>query len=214
MGIQERKKREKEGRRHQILAASKQLFSDRGFHQTTMEDIASAAELSPGTIYLYFKSKDELFAELSLGVIEYFNNRLEKLSQNNHIPTEQKLSGVKDILQDICTFDSFILVNALKLQSGETLKKLSPRLINELRKQAGSVVDHLSNIFSEGVFSGIFIDKQPEIFTGTLWGIFSGMVLLNEIRESFASKAEDLPQTIENAFEIFSRGIQKHPEHS
>jgi AcrR family transcriptional regulator len=212
MGIQERKKREKEGRRQQILAASKQLFAERGFHQTTMEDIANAAELSPGTIYLYFKSKDELFAELSLGVIQYFNDRLEKMTSNESMTIRQKLSGVKDILQDICTFDSFIFVNALKLQSGETLKKLSPRLINELRKQAAKVAGQLSNIFSEGIQNGLFIERRPEAFTGILWGIFSGMVLVNEIQESFTAHVNDLPKTLENAFEVFARGIQISPD--
>lgn len=211
MGIQERKKREKEGRRQQILAASKQLFSDRGFHQTTMEDIANAAELSPGTIYLYFKSKDELFAELSLGVIQYFNGRLEKMASSSDMTVPQKLAGVKDILQDVCTFDSFILVNALKLQSNETLKKLSPRLINELRKQAGMVALQLSEIFREGIHKGLFIDRTPELFTGILWGVFSGMVLINEIQESFTAHVNNLPKTLENAFEVFARGIQKSP---
>jgi len=211
MGIQERKKREKEGRRQQILAASKQLFADRGFHQTTMEEIANAAELSPGTIYLYFKSKDELFAELSLGVIQYFNGRLEKMATKETMTVQQKLAGIKDILQDICTFDSFILVTALKLHSNETLKKLSPRLINELRKQAGKVGGHLSRIFSEGIHNGIFMDRSPETLTAIIWGIFSGMVLVNEMQESFTAHANDLPNTLENAFEVFTRGIQKSP---
>lgn len=214
MGILERKKREKEGRRQQILVASKQLFAERGFHQTTMEEIANAAELSPGTIYLYFKSKDELFAELSLGVISYFNGRLEKMLSNEQMTTEQKLGGVKDILQDICTFDSFILINTLKLQSGETLKKLSPYLNNEIRKQSEKVAEHLSGIFRDGTASGFFIDRKPNVIAAVLWGVFSGMVLLSEFQESFTYKDTDLPQAIENAFDIFSRGILKNPTRS
>ena len=66
MGIQERKQRERERRRQQIIVAAKRVFSERGFSKTTMEDIAREAELSPGTLYLYFKNKDELYASLSL----------------------------------------------------------------------------------------------------------------------------------------------------
>ena len=211
MGIQDRKKREKEGRRHQILTAAKQLFADHGFQQTTMEEIAKEAELSPGTIYLYFKSKDELFAELSLNIVRYLISRLENLCIEEKISVEQKLSAVKDILQDVCTFDSFILVNALKLQSGDTLKKLSPGLFNELQKQVCKVAVHLSDIFSEGIRNGTFIDKRPDIFTGVLWAVFSGAILLNEIQESFTSRPHDLPQVLENAFEIFARGIKTTP---
>lgn len=210
MGIQERKKREKEGRRKQILAASKQLFAERGFYQTTMEEIANAAELSPGTIYLYFKSKDELFAELSLLVIQYLNTRLEKIVSLKSSTVGQKLAGVKDILQDICTFDSFILINALKLQSADTLRKISPRLISDIRKEAGRAAAKLSEIFNEGIYNGVFIEKRPDVITSTLWGFFSGIVLLNEILGSFSPNADNLPQALENAFDIFSRGILKH----
>ena len=49
MGIQERKEREKERRRQQIMVAAKRVFSEKGFNKATMEDIAHEAELSPGT---------------------------------------------------------------------------------------------------------------------------------------------------------------------
>jgi AcrR family transcriptional regulator len=53
MGIQERKEREKERRRQQIMVAAKRVFSNKGFSKATMEDIAQEAELSPGTLYLF-----------------------------------------------------------------------------------------------------------------------------------------------------------------
>ena len=54
MGIQERKEKERERRRQQIMVAANRVFSDRGFSRATMEDIAREAELSPGTLYLVF----------------------------------------------------------------------------------------------------------------------------------------------------------------
>jgi AcrR family transcriptional regulator len=69
MGIQERKERERERRRQQIIVAAKRAFSEKGFNRATMEDIAREAELSPGTLYLYFKNKDELYASLSLRIL-------------------------------------------------------------------------------------------------------------------------------------------------
>ena len=56
MGIQERKEREKERRRQQIIVAAKRVFSAKGFSKATMEDIAREVELSPGTLYIYFKN--------------------------------------------------------------------------------------------------------------------------------------------------------------
>src|SRR5580698_8846673 len=55
---------EKEGRRTDILAAAKKVFARKGYHATTIADIAKAARLSYGSIYWYFDSKDALFHAL------------------------------------------------------------------------------------------------------------------------------------------------------
>jgi TetR/AcrR family transcriptional regulator len=60
MGIAERKEREKQQRRDEIIHAAEKVFISRGFKNATMEDIADEAELSKGTLYLYFNSKEEL----------------------------------------------------------------------------------------------------------------------------------------------------------
>ena len=71
MGIHERKERERERRRQQIIVAAKRVFIRKGLSKTTMEDIANESELSPGTLYLYFKNKEELYASLSLGFYNF-----------------------------------------------------------------------------------------------------------------------------------------------
>jgi AcrR family transcriptional regulator len=55
---------EKEGRRTDILAAAKKVFARKGYHATTIADIAKAAKLSYGSIYWYFDSKEALFHAL------------------------------------------------------------------------------------------------------------------------------------------------------
>jgi len=60
MGIKERKLREKEQRIREILTAAKAIFLDKGYNHTTMLDIAEKSELSRRTVYLYFKSKEEI----------------------------------------------------------------------------------------------------------------------------------------------------------
>jgi AcrR family transcriptional regulator len=53
-----------EQRRKQILDAASECFYRNGFHQTTMNDICEAADLSPGAIYRYFHSKEDLIATI------------------------------------------------------------------------------------------------------------------------------------------------------
>jgi TetR/AcrR family transcriptional regulator len=61
LGIHERKEREKEQRREDILDAAQKVFFEKGLIAATMDDIAEAAELSKGTLYLYHKSKEDLY---------------------------------------------------------------------------------------------------------------------------------------------------------
>jgi AcrR family transcriptional regulator len=86
MGIQERKEREKERRRQQIIVAAKRVFSEKGFNKATMEDIAKEAELSPGTLYLYFKNKEELYASLSLRILQYLHIRVTHVNKETDLP--------------------------------------------------------------------------------------------------------------------------------
>lgn len=51
----------KEAARSRILKAAQQMFSEKGYHQTTMDDIARRLGVSKGALYLYFNSKEELF---------------------------------------------------------------------------------------------------------------------------------------------------------
>ena len=64
MGSIERRQREKEQRREQILNTARELLFKKGIDATSMNQIARNAELSVGTLYLYFKNKESLFAAL------------------------------------------------------------------------------------------------------------------------------------------------------
>jgi len=61
---QNRREREKEARREVILEAAERIFSDKGFHGATLDAIAAEAELAKGTLYNYYKDKQDLFLSL------------------------------------------------------------------------------------------------------------------------------------------------------
>ncbi len=78
MGTDDRKERERQARRAEIMRAAEALFSERGFHEVTMDAIAERAELSKGAVYLYFCSKEELFFTLIRETANDFLETLEK----------------------------------------------------------------------------------------------------------------------------------------
>lgn len=64
MSVKERREREEKARLAAILLAAENIFAEHGYHHARMDDIAEAAELAKGTLYYYFKSKDEIFMHL------------------------------------------------------------------------------------------------------------------------------------------------------
>ena len=209
MGIQERKERERERRRQQIIVAAKRVFSKKGFSRATMEDIANEAELSPGTLYLYFKNKDELYASLSLRILQYLLVRLEHLNNETPLDIEERISGLKEALYDLYEFDPLILINMFRLQSSELLKNLTPGLLSEIKELSKRSLSEMAKLFQEGVQDGVLIDRPPIAIADTVWSMFSGVVLW-ETSKSVINKDKDyLKDTLETAFEIFYRGIRK-----
>ncbi|ADK82807.1 TetR/AcrR family transcriptional regulator [Sediminispirochaeta smaragdinae] len=78
MGINERKLRDKERRVAEILEAAKGLFLDKGYLHTTMLDIAERSELSRRTIYLYFRSKEEITFAVMVGSFGLLRDKLKE----------------------------------------------------------------------------------------------------------------------------------------
>ena len=64
MTIADRRERDKQQRRDSIVDAAERFFFTKGFPVTTIDEIAEAAELSKGTIYLYFKNKEEIYVAI------------------------------------------------------------------------------------------------------------------------------------------------------
>jgi AcrR family transcriptional regulator len=209
MGIKERKEREKERRRQQIIVAAKRIFSAKGFNKATMEDIAEEAEISPGTIYIYFKNKDELYASLSIRILQHLNIRLEHVKNQNNVNDEQRIASLKDALYDIYDFDPLILINLFHLQSSESLKNLSPELLSEIKRLSQSSLKIMSDIFSEGISTGVFIKANPNALADIFWALFSGVILWEESKKIIDNKKDFLKPTLDIAFDIFRQGITK-----
>lgn len=209
MGIQERKRREREQRRRQIMRAAHDVFSVKGFTKTTMEDIAREAELSPGTLYLYFKNKDELYASLSVEVLEQLYEKLKRVYIKEARNPQVRIDHLKQSLYEVYQVDPLILLNLFHLQSSEILKNLAPPMLTTIRDLSKKSIEIISKIFAEGVENQVFIEKHPEALSDVMWALFSGVVLWEESKRIIRNKRESNSPTFDTAFEIFSRGIAR-----
>lgn len=207
MGIQERKERERERRRQAIMLAAKRVFSARGYERSTMEDIAREAELSPGTLYLYFKNKDELYASLTVRVLQYMTVRLEHAVEDADDTLEGKKRALLDAMFDIYEFDPIILNNMFHLQSSDTLKSLSPELLGEINDLSRKALQLIRSAFSDGMAKGCMVEHQPTVVADIFWAMFTGAVLWEETKKITNPQRYMLRENIETAFDLLFRGL-------
>jgi len=99
MGISERKEREREEMKQLIMAAALKMFLEDGYAKTSIRNIADAIEYSPGTIYLYYKDKDELLFEVQRHA---YNKLLEAFKL--HASSAQPLERLKQICKTYVYF--------------------------------------------------------------------------------------------------------------
>ena len=84
-------RRRKEARPDEILAAALESFAERGFAATRLEDVAARAGISKGTLYLYFKGKEELFKAVVRATLVPNLARVEALAATFEGPSAQLL---------------------------------------------------------------------------------------------------------------------------
>jgi AcrR family transcriptional regulator len=212
MGLEERKIREKEQRRQQIMDAAEKVFSKKGFSAATIENIAEKAELSPATLYLYYKNKDELYASLNLRLLKVLVEKVENLAQRKKASPEQKIRALGKALYEVYEHDPINVINVLRFQSSEELRNLSPELSFRIKDRARRYLKAIASIFEQGVRDGRFQDRHPVAFADIVWALFAGLVLWEHSKKGFDPRKDFLRPTLSFAIEIIANGIKKHDD--
>ncbi|MBN1902570.1 TetR/AcrR family transcriptional regulator [Candidatus Sumerlaeota bacterium] len=81
-----RKRREAERHKDEILDAAEKVFAEKGFVSVSMEDIAQSAEFAVGTLYKFFRSKEELYSEIIMRKTFLYAPRIEKALNSDSSP--------------------------------------------------------------------------------------------------------------------------------
>lgn len=126
---------DREGRRRDILAAAREQVEGDGYLALNMRTIAAAAGVSPGTLYSYFATKEEIFATLYAQAIEAHNERIA--------PICARVGGLVPLLTDLTAAyvelyaaygRHFTLWSALQAESTAADAPLPPELAQALRQ--------------------------------------------------------------------------------
>lgn len=159
-------------KRERILRAAIRVFARKGFYSTRVSEIAKAAGVADGTIYLYFKNKDDV-------LISIFQDRITKLLEVltqavAEQPTfEDKLRACIELqlglLGDSRELAEVVTVNLR--QSSRLLKQYGAPLF-------GRYLETLAGVFEEGQAAGIVrSDAAPRVLARALWGALDAIAL-------------------------------------
>lgn len=200
MAVASRRQREKHERRDQILDAAEEVFFERGFNATTMDHIAAAVGLSKGALYLYFKSKEELY----LGIV---TRHQAKLVSELESDTKRGLCGL-DLFRTIAeTYIRFarqhphhtrLMVSYLA--SEQMLPSDTPNYQRH-RELAGRELDIVLESLRLGKNDGSVRQDVNESDVAThLWGGLIGLMLIELNQERMLA---DLEHPLSPSFPAF-----------
>ena len=128
------------------------------------------------------------------------------LSQSEKI---EKLKSLMEAMYDVYEFDPLIIINMFHLQSSETLKNLSSPLLENITELSRNSLAILSEIFKDDSGKDIFTSHHPTEIADIVWSLFTGVVLWEESKRMIDNEKDFLKQTLDVAFEIFTRGITR-----
>ena len=166
MGLKERKEREKQARRQQIIDAARSLLFEKGLPATSINQIAKRAELAVGTIYFYYSSKEALFAELQEEGLELLMEKFRQVPAAVDDPRE-RLRSMAMAYYDFSREhkDYFDIINYF-LSSPHIL--LRPELKQDVDQRMEKILSFINTTIARGVDEGVF-RKDAQESQGVLW---------------------------------------------
>ena len=211
MGIAERKEREKQQRKEEIINSAEKVFFNKGFDSATMEEVALEAELSKATIYLYFESKEELYFSIFLRGQKILYSIIEKDLKKVKSTYDKILTLLKSMVKyqekypDYFETFFYFLTNKLNIHENDCQ--------SEKQDEVHQVfVNKLVEIVQQGKDEGLIrekVDPQNAIMIlGTqLWGFLKIYSIMRpKIEKKFKITKSDF---FKDYFDLAINGLTK-----
>ncbi|MEJ5339030.1 MAG: TetR/AcrR family transcriptional regulator [Aquificaceae bacterium] len=186
--------------RERIIQSAKELFSQKGYNHTTVEDIVKHAGLSKGAFYFYFKSKDQLMEEL----INSMANRTKEIMKRwleKDVSAEEAIKGhIRDFLLECYEDRHIAYVFFFELMcSKEEFRKLHSMHLQEIRELLSQMV---KKGYERGEFLCGSVKTLVNLIAGYIRLIYMEGLLLDH------TPLEDVLKEAEEGLEIIFRGLK------
>jgi AcrR family transcriptional regulator len=166
----QRRERRAAARRNQIIDAAARLFAEKGFHRTTTRDIAEAADVSEGTLYNYFSSKDDLLLDI-MDMLDDLPSNADRFDQavleDAHEFLISMMKGRREMIDQyhpmLQSVLSEILVNP-ELRKRYYDEQVSPGVV--------LISQHLQKLLDHGQFRAISIPYAARTLVALMLGLY------------------------------------------
>jgi AcrR family transcriptional regulator len=208
--LEEKKKRKKgkENRKNTILKVARRLFFDRGFKAVTVDNIAAKSEISKGSIYLCFESKDEIYAQIlifdNIALYEKIKNFLAIEASAAQLLLEFARIYVDYFLNDN---ELFRILMTFMMHTGQM--NLTEKQNKELIRSTNENIKFISEIIQKGIDSGEFSPiSNIRQMQNAIWGMLNGVISLYIFTGNPIKRAERIHSTVRDSLNIFIEGLK------
>ncbi len=184
----------------QILNAAQAVFAQKGFHQARMEDIADRAEVSKGTLYLYFKSKDDLIVRLLDRLFQRELRDLADLQYASGTASERLWQFSEGVIANLNSWLNLVPI-AYEFLGVIFRRKLVQQAF---RQYFRSYLELILPIIQQGIDRGEFRRQNAEDVAIAAGAIFEGTILL----WVYDSESVDVAKHIRAGMRILLEGIK------
>lgn len=212
MGVQERREREKQARQDAILEAAREVFFARGLDQTTIDDVAEQAEVSKGTIYLYFQSKEELYISVFMDGLDILAGQLRALrTEFAERQADELIRDIRDIYYAFYKkYPEYFYSHSL-LYHGRIKGKVDPVIWAATHQKTRQCLAVFSEIIQKGMEDGLFREVDAWKTANSFWGAATGVMMMlddDEHQQLVGIPAKDL---LDATIEMLIRSVLKKP---
>lgn len=163
--------------RLQLLDAAEEVFGRKGFHDTTLKEIAELAEFSVGSVYSFFESKDDLFRNIFTRRGEEFMPQLRELIGSDRTPIEQ-LHDLVDF--EIGFFREHSRFGRLFLQFSSAVQPSTDRMFDTvMTANYHESMTLQAELFERGQQAGQIVDGDPWVLSRLFSGLMSSFQALD-----------------------------------
>ncbi len=200
---QERRTAERLERRRRLQEVARSVFAANGFAGSSIEQIARAAQMSVGAIYLHFRSKDDLCVSLVEDALERLHRDLEQTAgEGLHVALARSWL----LLVDWATAGEH--ARTLRMLTDARVRgQLSLEVADAVARGTARVKAHLSNCVRAGVDAGLYRNVDADAAAEVLWALLLGCLDAADIHANLSRTAASLRERAHHGFALVERGL-------